>query len=44
LDPGIIDDELVGFDVSCKPTGYIQLVLESGRISVTPNTLEPGSC
>jgi hypothetical protein len=44
LDPGIIDDELVGFDVSCKPTGYIQLMIESGRISVTPDTLEPGSC
>jgi TIR domain len=44
LDPGIIDDELVGFDVNCKPTGYIQLMIESGRISVTPDTLQPGSC
>lgn len=42
--PGIVDDELVGFDVKCKPTGYIQLVLESGRISVTPETLDWGSC
>jgi hypothetical protein len=44
VDPGIVDDELVGFDVKCKPTGYIQLVLESGRISVTPDTLDWGSC
>jgi hypothetical protein len=44
VDPGLVDDELVGFDVSCKPTGYIQLVLESGRISVTPATLDWGSC
>jgi hypothetical protein len=44
VDPGIVDDELVGFDVKCKPTGFIQLVLESGRISVTPDTLDWGSC
>jgi hypothetical protein len=44
VDPGIVDDELVGFDVKCKPTGYIELVLESGRISVTPDTLDWGSC
>lgn len=44
VDPGIVDDELVGFDVKCKPTGLIQLVLESGRISVTPDTLDWGSC
>lgn len=44
VDPGVIDDELVGFDVKCKPTGYIQLVLESGMISVTPASLEWGSC
>ena len=44
LDSGIIDDELVGFNVNCKPTGYIQLMIESGRISVTSDTLQPGSC
>jgi hypothetical protein len=44
LGPGIVDDELVGFDVRCKPAGYIQLALESGRISVTPPTLDWGSC
>jgi hypothetical protein len=44
VDPGVIDDELVGFDVRCKPTGLIELVLENGRISVTPDTLDPGSC
>ncbi len=40
----MVDDELVGFDVKCKPTGFIELVLENGRISVTPDTLDPGSC
>ena len=44
VDPGLVDDALVGFDVGCKPTGYIELVLESGRISVTSPSLEPGSC
>ena len=44
VDPGIVDDELVGFDVKCKPTGLIQLVLDSGRISVTPDILDWGSC
>jgi hypothetical protein len=44
VDPGIIDDELVGFDVKCKPAGLIEVVLDSGRISVTPETLDWGSC
>jgi hypothetical protein len=44
VDPGLVDDALVGFDVACKPTGYMELVLESGRISITPPSLEPGSC
>lgn len=44
VDPGIVDDELVGFDVRCKPTGLIQLVLDNGRLSVTPDTLDWGSC
>jgi hypothetical protein len=39
-------DALVGFEVTCDPTGYIQLILEndSDRISVTDDTLEPGAC
>ena len=46
VDPGLVNDASVGFDVSCKPTGYIELVLEdqSGTINVTPPGLEPGSC
>ena len=40
----MVDDALIGFDVRCKPVGYIELVLEAGRIGVTPNTLEPGPC
>jgi TIR domain len=41
-----VGDALIGFEVSCKPVGYIQLILEndSARISVTPDTLEPGQC
>jgi hypothetical protein len=43
--PGLIDDERVGFDVTCKPTRRIGLVLENGTtISVTPTSLEWGSC
>jgi hypothetical protein len=46
VDAGLVNDALIGFDVTCKPTGYIQLVLEdeSGRISVTPASLDWGSC
>jgi hypothetical protein len=46
VSPGTVGDALVGFEVSCKPVGYIQLVLEDDkdRISVTPDDLEPGSC
>lgn len=43
--PGLIDDERVGFDVTCKPTRRISLVLENGTtISITPTSLEWGSC
>jgi hypothetical protein len=41
---GITDDELVGFDVACEPVGYMQLRLQSANISVTPETLDWGSC
>jgi TIR domain len=44
LDPNLLDDELVGYDVACKPAGYMQLEVEGGRISVTPATLDWGSC
>jgi hypothetical protein len=46
VDASLVSDALIGFDVACKPTGYIELVLEeeSGRISVTPSSLEAGSC
>ena len=38
-----VDDEFIGYDITCKPTGHIELVLENGKISVTPDT-EPGPC
>lgn len=46
VDAGLVGDALIGFDVGCKPTGFIELVLEeeSGRISVTPASLDAGSC
>lgn len=44
IDPGTIDDERVGFDVNCKPTGRLVLQLENGSITVTPDTLNWGSC
>jgi hypothetical protein len=46
VDAGTVGDALIGFEVSCKPVGYIQLVVEDGkaRISVTDDTLEPGAC
>jgi len=46
VDAGLVGDALIGFDVGCKPAGFIELVLEdeSGRISVTPASLGAGSC
>lgn len=46
VDQGTIGEALVGFDVRCKPEGYIQLVLEGHKatISVTNEALEPGAC
>jgi hypothetical protein len=46
VEAGLVNEALIGFDVSCKPAGYIELVLEdeSGRISVTPSSLDWGSC
>ena len=43
---GTVGDALIGFEVTCKPDGYIQLILEQdvARISVTDETLEPGAC
>jgi hypothetical protein len=44
VSPATVGDALIGFDVRCQPVGYIELVLEGGRISVTDDTLEPGQC
>jgi hypothetical protein len=46
VSPQTVGDALVGFEVSCEPTGYIQLILEndSARISVTDDTLDPAAC
>ena len=42
---GTVGDALVGFDVRCEPTGYIELVLDESedRIRVTEAS-EPGPC
>jgi TIR domain len=41
-----VGDALIGFEVTCKPDGYIQLIIENDadRINVTDDTLEPGTC
>jgi TIR domain-containing protein len=41
-----VGDALIGFEVTCEPVGYIQLILEDekARISVTDDALEPGAC
>jgi len=44
VEPGIINEELAGFDVKCKPVGRIDLVLQGGSITVTPDNLDWGSC
>jgi hypothetical protein len=46
VDAGLVGDALIGFDVACKPAGFMELVLEdeSGRISVTPAGLGAGLC
>ncbi len=46
VSPGTVGDALIGFEVRCKPVGYIQLVIEDdkARINVTPDTLDPGPC
>ncbi len=46
VDPRTAGDGLVGFETTCKPVGYIELVIEddSARISVSDPTLEPGAC
>ena len=44
VDSGTIGDASIGFDVRCKPVGRIQLMLESSKLSVTPDTLQWGAC
>ena len=45
VDAQTVGDALIGFDVRCKPVGYIALVIENGdTMSVTPDTLRPGAC
>jgi hypothetical protein len=45
VDPGLVDDTLIGFQVGCKPVGVITVVLEDnkGRIRVTKDR-KPGAC
>lgn len=43
--PGTVGDALIGFDVTCEPQGYIELVLAQAqdRFALTGET-EPGTC
>ena len=45
VNPSTVGDAMIGFEVSCKPVGYIGLEIENDkRISVTPGSLPPGKC
>jgi hypothetical protein len=43
VDPKQVSDGRVGFEVTCKPVGYIELVVAGGRIRVS-KAREPGDC
>jgi hypothetical protein len=43
VDPGQVGEALVGFKVTCKPVGFVELVVEGDRIRVSQD-LEPGDC
>ncbi len=44
VSPRTVSDALIGFTVRCTPVGYLELVLDGDRISVTDDTLKPGPC
>jgi hypothetical protein len=46
VDRRTVGDALIGFQVTCEPTGSIQLVVEDdkARIDVTSPDLQPGPC
>lgn len=43
VDPGQSSDALIGFTIPCEPRGYMELVVQGGRVSVT-KAAEPGAC
>jgi hypothetical protein len=43
MDPGLVSDARIGFTVSCKPVGYIELMVQGGTVRVTKDP-EPGTC
>ena len=43
VDPKQVGDALVGFEVTCRPVGYIELVVQGHRIRVSKDP-EPGAC
>ncbi|HWB70584.1 MAG TPA: toll/interleukin-1 receptor domain-containing protein [Egibacteraceae bacterium] len=44
VEVGTVGDARVGFEVRCPPEGYIELIDDAGRISVTDEALEPSPC
>jgi hypothetical protein len=42
-DPELTSEGRIGFEVTCKPVGFIELVVEGGRIRVS-KAGEPGAC
>jgi hypothetical protein len=43
VDPEQVGDALVGFEVTCRPVGFVELVVEGDRIRVSQD-LEAGDC
>lgn len=44
VEAGTVGDARVGFEVRCRPGGYIELIDDAGRISVTDESLDPSTC
>jgi len=43
VEPELVSDGRVGFEVTCKPVGYIELMVNNRRIRVS-KAREPGAC
>lgn len=45
VEQGAVGDALLGFEVTCEPSGYLELVLQDGRrVIITDPALPPSEC